>query len=101
MKLNATVRGRSAKVRAEMAHQAVEDGVLPLKLVRPGLLPGDDPARVVGEIVDECGAAAIGGVGIDLLHQFLVGLCAHGIAPLIGCCQSWRPRTHSSNRYEI
>ena len=61
-----------------MAHQAVVDGVAPLELVRPGILAGDDPGGVLGEVVDECRAAAAGGIRIDLLHEFLVRCCAHG-----------------------
>src|SRR5258707_7735646 len=54
--------------RAEMAHQAVLDRLAPPELMRPGILPGHDPARILGKIVGECRAAAVGGIGEDLLH---------------------------------
>jgi hypothetical protein len=52
--------------RTEMAHQAVLDRIAPFELMRPRILPGHDPARVVGEVVDERRAAPIGGIRVDL-----------------------------------
>ncbi len=71
--------------RAEMAHQPVQDRVAPPEFMRPRILAGHDPARVVGEVVGERRAAAAGGVGVDLLHEFLVGCGAHG-----GFSVDWR-----------
>jgi hypothetical protein len=61
-----------------MTHQAVVDGVTALELMRPGILAGDDPGRVFGEMIDEGSPAPVGGIHVDLLHKFLVRCGAHG-----------------------
>jgi len=52
--------------RAEMAHQAVLDRLTPLEFMRPRILAGHDPARVIGEVIGECRAAPVGGIRVDL-----------------------------------
>ena len=78
MKLNASVRGRAAKNERKWPIRPLLMASRALEFVRPRILPGDDPGRVLGEVVDEGRPAAVGGIRIDLLHQFLVCCCAHG-----------------------
>jgi hypothetical protein len=43
-----------------MTHQAIVDGLTALVFARPGILAGDDPGDILGDIVDEGRSAAIG-----------------------------------------
>src|SRR3569833_2789973 len=61
-----------------MAHLAIQDRRTSLEFMRPRILAGHDPARVIREIVRECCATACRGVRVDLLHQLFVLCCAHG-----------------------
>src|SRR4051794_23429419 len=65
-----------------MPHQAVQRRILPLKGARPGVLAGHGPAGVVREAIGERRAAAVRGIGIDLLYQLLVLGCAHGVVSI-------------------
>ena len=60
-----------------MAHQAVQDRFAALELMRPRILAGHGPACIVGEAFDERRPLRLAAVREDLLHQFLVGCCAH------------------------